>query len=51
MAEQDKLQIVVEALRKNPNLTNEEIAKLLGLQRAASAIFWKVKAKQILQKR
>lgn len=51
MAEQDRLKIVVEALRKNPNMTNEEIAKLLGLQRPASAIAWKVKAKQILQQK
>lgn len=49
MAEQDKLQIVVEVLRKNPTMTNEEIVKLLGLKRAFSAISWKIKAKQILQ--
>ncbi len=48
---EDKLQVLIVALRKKPNMTNEEIAKLLGLQRPASAIAWKVKAKQVLQQK
>lgn len=46
---QDRLRTVVEALRKKPDATNEEIAQLLGLQRPMSAVMWKVKAKQLLQ--
>lgn len=51
MAEQDKLNRLVDALRKKPEMTNEEIAQLLGLRQPRSAISWKVKAWQMLQSR
>ena len=44
----DRLQVTVNALRANPNLTDEEIATLLNLRRSASARFWKIKAQEVL---
>lgn len=49
MPDQDKLQITVDALRRNPNLTNEQLAKILGFRQAFSASFYKIKAREILQ--
>lgn len=45
---QDKLQITIQALKARPDTSDEELAKLLSLKRAASARFWRLKATEIL---
>lgn len=47
--EPDKLQIVIEALQENPEITDEELAEILHMQRPASARFWRLKATEILR--
>ncbi len=44
----DKLQMTIEALKANPNMTDEALADLLALKRPASARFWRLKAIEIL---
>jgi hypothetical protein len=44
----DKLQMTIEALRTNPNITDEALAEYLALKRPASARFWRLKAIEIL---
>jgi hypothetical protein len=44
----DKLQMTIEALKDNPNMTDEALADLLSLKRPASARFWRLKAIEIL---
>ncbi len=44
----DKLQMTIEALRANPNITDEALAEYLALKRPASARFWRLKAIEIL---
>jgi hypothetical protein len=44
----DKLQMTIEALRANPNITDEALADYLTLKRPASARFWRLKAIEIL---
>jgi hypothetical protein len=44
----DKLQMTIEALRANPNITDEVLAEYLALKRPASARFWRLKAIEIL---
>lgn len=44
----DKLQMTIEALKANPNTTDEALADLLSLKRPASARFWRLKAIEIL---
>jgi predicted transcriptional regulator len=44
----DKLQMTIEALRKNPDMTDEALAEHLALKRPASARFWRLKAIEIL---
>jgi hypothetical protein len=44
----DKLQVTLEALRANPDLTDEALAACLSLKRPASARFWRLKAIEIL---
>lgn len=44
----DKLQMTIEALRRNPHITDEELAEYLALKRPASARFWRLKAIEIL---
>ncbi len=44
----DKLQVTLEALRINPDLTDEALAARLSLKRPASARFWRLKAIEIL---
>lgn len=44
----DKLQMTIEALRTNPNITDEALAGYLALKRPASARFWRLKAIEIL---
>lgn len=44
----DKLQMTIEALRANPNMTDEALAEFLTLKRPASARFWRLKAIEIL---
>ena len=45
---QDKLQITIKTLKANPDITDEELAKLLSLKRPAGARFWRLKATEIL---
>ena len=45
---QDKLQMTIEALRANPDMTDEALADYLSLKRPASARFWRLKAIEIL---
>ena len=42
--EPGKLALAVEALQRNPAITDTEMAKVLGLLRPASARFWRLKA-------
>ena len=44
----DKLQMTIEALRANPDMTDESLAEYLSLKRPASARFWRLKAIEIL---
>lgn len=44
----DKLQMTIEVLRANPNITDEALADFLTLKRPASARFWRLKAIEIL---
>lgn len=44
----DKLQMTIEALRANPQMTDEALAEYLSLKRPASARFWRLKAIEIL---
>jgi hypothetical protein len=46
----DKLAMTVAAMRENPSITDAELASILSLKRPASARFWKVKAKELLEK-
>jgi len=46
--QEDKLQLAFEAVSNNPDITDEELAQLLGLARPASARFWKLKAKELI---
>ncbi|HLX39480.1 MAG TPA: hypothetical protein VKR42_03070 [Ktedonobacteraceae bacterium] len=47
-ANPDKLQMTIEALKANPNITDEVLAEYLMLKRPASARFWRLKAIEIL---
>ena len=40
--------MTLEALRANPNITDEALAEYLALKRPASARFWRLKAIEIL---
>ncbi len=44
----DKLQMTIEALKKQPNMSDEALAEFLSLKRPASARFWRLKATEIL---
>jgi hypothetical protein len=44
----DKLQMTIEALKRNPDITDEALAEYLSLKRPASARFWRLKAIEIL---
>lgn len=44
----DKLQMTIEALKNNPDITDELLAERLSLKRPASARFWRLKAIEIL---
>ncbi|GAC1449778.1 MAG: hypothetical protein PVSMB5_37310 [Ktedonobacteraceae bacterium] len=44
----DKLQMTIEALKANPDMTDEALATHLSLKRPASARFWRLKAIEIL---
>ena len=44
----DKLQMTIEALRANPDITDDALASYLTLKRPASARFWRLKAIEIL---
>jgi len=43
-----KLSMTIEALRANPDMTDEALAEYLSLKRPASARFWRLKAIEIL---
>lgn len=47
----DKLQMTIEILRTNPDISDEALAELLALKRPASALFWRRKASEILSTR
>jgi hypothetical protein len=44
----DKLQMTIEILRANPEISDEILAAQLSLKRPASALFWRRKAIEIL---
>lgn len=44
----DKLQMTIEILKNNPDITDEMLAERLALKRPASALFWRRKAIEIL---
>jgi hypothetical protein len=45
---EDKLQITLDFLQKNPAGSDEELAEVLHLNRPASARFWRLKADEII---
>jgi hypothetical protein len=45
----DKLQMTIEILRTNPEISDERLAESLSLKRPASALFWRRKAMEILK--
>lgn len=45
----DKLNRTVDALRRDPAMSDEQLAQLLDLKRPASARFWRLKAQEVLQ--
>jgi len=47
--EPDKLSKTLEVLKQNPDITDEQLAKYLGLSRPASARFWRLRAAEMLQ--
>ncbi len=44
----DRLALAMLTLQLHPEATNEQLAQVLGLQRALSAVFWRVKAQEVL---
>lgn len=44
----DKLQMTIEILKANPDISDEILAERLSLKRPASALFWRRKAMEIL---
>ncbi len=44
----DKLQMTIEILKSQPQMTDEALAEYLSLKRPASARFWRLKAMEIL---
>jgi len=44
--EPEKLRLTREATSENPSITDEELARLLGINRPAAARFWRLKAKE-----
>lgn len=49
LSEEDKLDKTIAFIRENPQATDEELADHLGMKRAASARFWRLKAGEILR--
>jgi len=47
-SDEDKLALTMVALQLRSDLTNEQLAGVLGLQRPMSALFWRVKAQELL---
>jgi hypothetical protein len=45
----DKLQLTIEALKQQPDISDSELANHLALKRAASARFWRLKATEVLK--
>lgn len=46
--EMDRLALTMVALQLEPTCSDEQLAQVLGLHRPFSAVFWKVKAQQLL---
>jgi hypothetical protein len=46
--EQDKMQRTLEALVAQPDITDDDLADVLGLEKAASARYWRLKATALL---
>jgi hypothetical protein len=44
----DKLAVTLSAMREKPDMSDEELAEILGLKREASARFWRLKAQEVL---
>lgn len=44
----DRLQLTIEALTDNPNVSDEELADYLSLKKPASARYWRLKALELL---
>jgi hypothetical protein len=44
----DKLQLTIEALTANPNITDDVLAEYLSLKKPASARYWRLKAMEVL---
>jgi hypothetical protein len=47
--EHHKLSVTLEVMRENPDITDDELANLLGLARPASARYWKLKAQAFME--
>lgn len=45
---EDKLELTLKAIKDNPEITDEELAKILEIKRTASARFWRLKADELL---
>ncbi len=44
---QDNTGLTRKALRDNPSITDEELARLIGINRPAAARFWRLKAEEV----
>lgn len=49
LSDEDKLQKTLDALRRTADLSDEQLAEILHLRRPASARFWKLKARELLE--
>lgn len=47
LSSEEKLEKTVQALQENPEISDEELAVILQLKRAASARFWRLKVKEM----
>lgn len=47
--EVDKLALTMVTFQLYPDVTDEQLAEVLGLRRSMSVLFWKVKARQLFE--
>lgn len=47
--EVDRVALAMVVLQLSPECSDEQLAEVLGLHRPLSAVFWKVKARELLE--